>query len=180
MSTRLSPSFARRVPRGDNREREVCTHCGFVEYVNPRIVVGAVCAWDERILICLRAIEPRKGFWTLPAGFLEEGETVEEGVLREAREEARAEIELDGLLGVYSVPRVSQVQLFYRARLQSPDVVAAEETTAVRLAAWDEIPWDELAFPTVRWALEHYNRSRGADVVTPSSNPPGQKGEMVR
>ena len=172
------PSFSRRVPDGDSRDREVCDHCGFVDYVNPRVVVGAVCTWEDRILLCRRSIEPRRGFWTLPAGFLEEGETVEEGVLREAREEAHAELELDGLLGVYSVPRVSQVQLFFRARLLSADVRAGEETLEVQLATWEEIPWDELAFPTVRWALGHFERVRGVEGFAPFSNPAGERGEM--
>jgi ADP-ribose pyrophosphatase YjhB (NUDIX family) len=172
------PSFSRRVPEGDSRTRSICDHCGFVDYVNPRIVVGAVCTWEDTILLCRRSIEPRRGFWTLPAGFLEEGETVEEGVLREAREEAGADLELDGLLGVYSVPRVSQVQLFYRARLRSPEVVAGEETLAVQLATWDRIPWDELAFPTVRWALGHFDQVRGRETFPPFSNPPGERGEM--
>jgi ADP-ribose pyrophosphatase YjhB (NUDIX family) len=176
----LRPAFSRRVPGGDSRERQVCDHCGFVDYVNPRIVVGAVCTWEERILLCRRSIEPRRGFWTLPAGFLEEGETVEEGVAREAREEAGADLELDGLLGLYSVPKVSQVQLFYRARLRSPEVFVGEETLEVRLALWDEIPWDELAFPTVRWALGDFHRVRGLETFAPFGNPPGERGEMER
>ncbi len=173
------PSFSRRVPKGDSRERHVCDHCGFVEYVNPRVVVGAVCTWEDRILLCRRSIEPRRGFWTLPAGFLEEGETVEEGVLREAREEAGAELELGGLLGVYSVPRVSQVQLFFRARLRSPAVFAGEETLEVRLASWDEIPWDDLAFPTVHWALRHFEVVRDRAVFSPFTNPPGETGDLT-
>lgn len=180
MPSRLEPAFSRRVPPGDSRERQVCDHCGFVDYVNPKVVVGAVCAWEERILLCRRSIEPRRGFWTLPAGFLEEGETLEEGVLREAREEAGADLELDALLGVYSVPRVSQVQLFYRARLRSPAVVVGEETLEVTLATWDEIPWDELAFPTVRWALGHYDQVRGVETFAPFSNPPGERGDLPR
>jgi len=178
MPPRLSPSFSRRVPEGDHRERAVCEHCGFVEYVNPRIVVGAVCTWEERILLCRRSIEPRRGFWTLPAGFLEEGETLEEGVLREAREEAGAELELGGLLALYSVPRVSQVQLFFRARLLSADVYAGEETLEVRLASWDDIPWSQLAFPTVRWALQHDHDARGLEIFAPFGNPPGQRGGL--
>jgi ADP-ribose pyrophosphatase YjhB (NUDIX family) len=171
------PSFSRRVPSGDTRERRVCDHCGFIDYVNPRVVVGAVCAWEERVLLCRRSIEPRRGLWTLPAGFLEEGETLEEGVRREAREEARAELELRGLLAAYSIPRISQVQLFYRARLVSPEVVAGEETLEVQLASWDEIPWDELAFPTVHWALWHFDRVRNLESFAPFTNPPGETGE---
>jgi ADP-ribose pyrophosphatase YjhB (NUDIX family) len=166
------------VPSGDSRKRRVCDHCGFVDYVNPRVVVGAVCTWEDRILLCRRSIEPRRGFWTIPAGFLEEGETVEEGVQREAREEAGADIELGGLLGVYSIPRVSQVQLIYRARLRSPEVFAGEETLEVRLASWEEIPWDEIAFPSVRWALRHFDRVRDLESFVPFRNPPGETGQF--
>jgi ADP-ribose pyrophosphatase YjhB (NUDIX family) len=157
----------------------VCDHCGFVDYVNPRVVVGAVCTWGDRILLCRRSIEPRRGFWTLPAGFLEEGETVEEGVRREAREEAGADLELESLLGVYSVPRVSQVQLFFRARLRSASVFAGEETLEVWLASWDEIPWSDLAFPTVRWALQHFDVVRDQAVFSPFTNPPGETGALA-
>ena len=177
MSISRDPSFSRRVPDGDTRKRRICDHCGFVDYVNPRIVVGAVCTWEDRILLCRRSIDPRRGFWTIPAGFLEEGETVEEGVHREAREEAGADLELGGLLGTYSIPRVSQVQLIYRARLRSPEVVAGEETLDVQLAGWDEIPWEELAFPSVRWALRHFHRVRDLESFPPFTNPPGETGE---
>src|SRR5678816_2859720 len=105
--------FDRRVPEGDTRERLVCRDCGFIHYQNPTIVVGSVATWDGRVLLCRRAIEPRVGYWTIPAGFLEQQETPEEGAMREAREEAGAEIEIDGLLGVYSVARISQIHLLY-------------------------------------------------------------------
>jgi ADP-ribose pyrophosphatase YjhB (NUDIX family) len=155
------PSFTARVPAGDNRERAVCDHCGFVDYVNPRIVVGVVCTWEDRFLLCRRAIEPRKGFWTIPAGFLEQGETPEEGAAREAAEEAGADVAVDALLGVYSVPRISQVQMMFRGRLRSPAVAPGEESLEVRLAPWDEIPWDALAFPSVSAALRHFDDVRG-------------------
>jgi len=166
-----------RVPAGDNRPRLVCDECGFVQYVNPKVVVGAVCTWEDRILLCRRAIEPRRGHWTLPAGFLEEKESVEDGVAREAWEEARAELELDGLLGLYSVPRISQVQIFFRARLRSPEVAPGEESLEVRLFAWEEIPWDDLAFPSVRWALSHYRETRGQTTFAARTNPPGETGD---
>jgi ADP-ribose pyrophosphatase YjhB (NUDIX family) len=173
-----TPSFTRRIPEGDSRERRVCDHCGFIDYVNPRIVVGAVCTWEDRILLCRRSIEPRRGYWTLPAGFLETEETVEEGVLREVREEVRgAEIELDGLLALYSVRRISQVQLFYRARLRSPEVAAGAETLEVQLARWGDIPWGELAFPTVGWALRHFHQVRDLEAFPPFANPSGESGE---
>jgi ADP-ribose pyrophosphatase YjhB (NUDIX family) len=140
-------------PPGDDRDRHVCGACGIVHYRNPKIVVGAVCTWLDRLLLCRRAIEPRAGFWTIPAGFLELGETAEEGALREAREEAGARIAIDGLLAVYSVPRVEQVQLLYRAKLLDPDIAAGAESLEVRLVEWTDIPWADLAFPTVQWVL---------------------------
>ncbi len=151
----------------------MCNRCDFVDYVNPKIVTGSVVtAADGRILLCRRAIEPRKGFWTLPAGFMEEGETVEEAALREAREEASADIEIDRLLAVYSVPRISQVQIMFRARLIS-DIAPGPESEEVRLTAWREIPWSKLAFPTVVWALTHYAAVRLTNTFAPFSNPPG-------
>lgn len=166
-----APSFSRKVPEGDTRPRLVCDHCGFVDYVNPRIVVGAVCTWEDRILLCRRAIEPRQGFWTLPAGFLEEREGTEAGAAREAREEARAEIEIDALLAVYDVPRISQVHIFFRARLRSPEVRAGEESAEVGLFRWEDIPWDDLAFPSVRWALDAFYEVRGLSAFAPRRSP---------
>lgn len=163
--------FALRVPEGDERERHVCATCGWIHYVNPKIVVGAVCRLDRRILLCRRAIDPRAGYWTIPAGYLEEHERPEAGAAREAMEEATAEIAIDALLAVYAVPRISQVQLIYRARLARPEIAAGPESEAVGLYAWDEIPWRELAFPTVGWALEHFRRSLGRDAFPPFSNP---------
>jgi ADP-ribose pyrophosphatase YjhB (NUDIX family) len=150
----------RRVPHGDNRERLVCDDCGFINYVNPKIVVGSVVTLGDKFLLCRRAIDPRDGYWTIPAGFMEERETTIEGAMREAWEEAYAKIEIDALLGIYNIPRISQVQMIYRARLVDPDVKAGEETREVGLFTWDEIPWDDLAFPSVRWALDHWRRTR--------------------
>jgi len=155
--------FDRRVPDGDTRERLVCRQCGFIHYQNPTSVVGSVAAWQGRVLLCRRAIEPRVGFWTIPAGFLEQQETPEEGAAREAHEEACAEIEIDGLLGVYSVARISQIHLLYRARLRSPEVAPGAESLDVALVSLDEIPWGDLAFPSVRWVLERYRESVGRD-----------------
>jgi ADP-ribose pyrophosphatase YjhB (NUDIX family) len=145
----------RRVPEGDNRERMMCADCGFVLYDNPKIVVGAVARWGERILLCRRSINPRRGFWTLPAGYLELNESTTAGAEREAWEEAQAKIQIEGLLAIYDIPRISQVQLIYRARLLDEAVAAGPESLEVRLFGWDEIPWDDLAFPSVRWALHH-------------------------
>jgi ADP-ribose pyrophosphatase YjhB (NUDIX family) len=143
-----------RRPEGDELERHVCCGCGEIHYQNPRVVVGAVCTFEDRVLLCRRAIEPRAGLWTIPAGYLELGETAEEGAAREAWEEARARIEITGLLAVYSVVRIDQVQLLYRARLISPEVAAGPETLELDLFDWHAIPWEDLAFPTVRWVLK--------------------------
>jgi ADP-ribose pyrophosphatase YjhB (NUDIX family) len=161
-----------RVPEGDNRERLVCADCGFINYVNPKIVVGAVCTWADTILLCRRAINPRKGFWTLPAGYLEERETTEAGAAREAWEEARARIELDGVLGIYSIPRLSQVQIIYRARLLAPDVEAGPESEAVGLFRWADIPWSEIAFPR--------SNGRSAIFATAATTPPSPRAAIRR
>ncbi|HYM32918.1 MAG TPA: NUDIX hydrolase [Candidatus Cybelea sp.] len=164
-------AFALEVPEGDNRERFICRDCGWIHYVNPKVVVGAVCVWDDKILLCKRAIEPRLGYWTIPAGFLEERESSEQGAIREAQEEASADIALDGLLAVYNIPRISQVQIIYRARLRSPSVAAGVESAAVRLYDWSDIPWNELAFPSVRWALDHYRETMGHREFSARTNP---------
>jgi ADP-ribose pyrophosphatase YjhB (NUDIX family) len=170
--------FVRRIPEGDTTERYVCADCGHIYYSNPKIVVGSVVAHDGRILLCRRAIEPRKGFWTLPAGFLEEHETPEDGARREAREEALADIVLEALLAVYSIPRLSQVQLMYRAHLATPEYAAGEESLEVDLFSWDDIPWTELAFPSVQWALGHYRETKDSLVFAPFANPRGENGNL--
>lgn len=175
-ASRFKGPSVRAVPEGDNRERLLCPDCGFIQYDNPKVVVGAVCRWGDRILLCRRAINPRKGLWTLPAGYLELNETTSEGAVREAYEEARARIALEGLLAIYNIPRISQVQLIYRARLESPDVTPGPESEAVGLFAWDEIPWDDLAFPSVRWALDHFREIGDAAVFAARTNPAGQLG----
>ncbi len=153
----------------------MCNRCDFVDYVNPKIVAGAVVTQDGRILLCKRAIEPRKGFWTLPAGFMEEGESVEEAARREAREEASAEITIDQILAVYSVPRIAQVQVMFRARLAS-GIAPGPESEAVGLYDWKDIPWAELAFPTVVWALTHHAATRQQAAFPPFTNPYGTEG----
>lgn len=173
-------NFENRVPEGDDRERLVCRDCGFVHYQNPKIVVGSVAEWQGRILLCRRAIHPRKGYWTLPAGYLELHEEPLEGALREAREEACAELEIDRLLAVYSIPRISQVQLIYRARLRHQKVACGPESAEVRLFDWTEIPWDEIAFPSVHWALTHHREVQDRQDFPPFANPPGETGRMER
>tara|TARA_B100000676_G_scaffold312676_1_gene388156 strand:+ start:1490 stop:2041 length:552 start_codon:yes stop_codon:yes gene_type:complete len=164
------------VPEGDNRERLVCPDCGFINYENPKIVVGAVVGYDKKILLCRRDINPRRGFWTIPAGYLELNETVVDGARREAREEVCAEIDIDRVLGIYNVPRISQVQIIYRASLSEPDFGVGEETQEVALFAWDNIPWEDIAFPSVHWALNHYRAVEGIKEFTPHSNPQGDLG----
>jgi len=167
----------RTVPPGDDRERLTCPDCGFIAYENPKMVAGSVVSVDGKIMLCRRAIEPRHGYWTLPAGFLELHETPEEGAKREAWEEARARIAIDALLAVYSVPRISQVQLIYRATLAEPGFEAGPESLEVALFDWADIPWGELAFPSVKWALDEYRARLGQDVFAPGINPPGMTGD---
>lgn len=147
-----------RVPPGDNRERFVCEHCETVHYQNPRIVTGCLAALGDRVLLCRREIEPRAGRWTLPAGFLENGETTEEGALRETLEEACARVGNASLYTIFSLPHISQVYMFYRGMLLDTDFRPGDETLEVALFRETEIPWDELAFPVVTRTLEHFFR----------------------
>ena len=176
---RRGPSV-RGIPEGDNRERMICAECGFVLYDNPKIVVGSVARWGDRILLCRRAINPRRGFWTLPAGYLELHESTSAGAEREAWEEAQAKIAIEGLLAIYDIPRISQVQLIYRARLVDEAVAAGPESLEVRLFSWDEIPWDELAFPSVRWALDHEREARRSGDFTTRTAPPVDAAAALR
>ena len=162
-----------KIPDGDSRERQVCPDCGFINYENPKIVVGAVISCEGEILMCRRDIEPRPGYWTIPAGYLELNEKVINGARREAREEAFAEIEIDRLLGIYNVPRISQVQVIYRVTLARPVFGAGEETQEAVLFAWDDIPRGDIAFPSVHWALDHYKAVEGESEFAPHGNPQG-------
>lgn len=152
-----------RIPTDDNRERAICLACGLVHYENPLNVVGTVPYWGEQVLLCKRNIEPRWGKWTLPAGFMELGETAAQGAARETDEEAGAVIEMEGLFTVLSVPRVGQVHLFYRARLLNDRFDPGHETIEARLFSEEEIPWEEIAFKTVKETLLCYfeDRRRG-------------------
>lgn len=172
MTVKATPDFALEIPPGDDKQRSVCQRCDFIDYQNPKIVAGAVVLKDDKILLCQRDIEPRKGFWTLPAGFMELGESVEEAAKREAQEEALADIEIDRLLAVYSVPRIGQVHVMYRAHLKG-DFGIGPESQAVKLVDWKDIPWSQLSFPTVVWALTHYAETRDQAVFAPFSNPKG-------
>lgn len=154
----------RRVPPGDHRPRFVCDACNTVHYENPRLIVGCLPVWEEQVLLCKRANEPRSGYWTLPAGFLETGETIEEGALRETLEEAHAEVDIVRLFSVYSIPSIGQVYLFFLARLRNLDFSPGAETERTQLFRESEVPWNEIAFSSVRFSLEHYFR----DCRTPS------------
>jgi len=166
------PSVAR-VPEGDTRTRLVCPDCGYVAYENPKVIVGAVCVWRDRVLLCRRAIEPRRGFWTVPAGYLEVNETTAQGAEREVWEEARARVRMGGLIGIYEIPGISQIYVIYRARLVAPEVSAGPESEDVRLFTWDDIPWDDLAFSGVSWALKRYRDGKGPGVATAAASEAG-------
>jgi ADP-ribose pyrophosphatase YjhB (NUDIX family) len=173
---RAGPSV-RTVPEGDTRERLVCPDCGFIQYDNPKVVVGSVARWKDAILLCRRAIMPRKGFWTLPAGYPELNESAMEGAMREAWEEAQAKIAIDGLLAVYNIPRISQVQLIFRATLVTPDVAAGPESQEVAMFRWDDIPWRDLAFPSVHWALKHWREVGDQAEFRTRTNGPNETGD---
>lgn len=171
MTVKRSGPSVETIPEGDNRTRLVCPDCGYVEYDNPKIVVGAVCSWQSSILLCKRAIAPARGLWTYPAGFMELGESTSEGAAREVWEEAQARVLVEGLLGVYEIPHINQVNIIYRAPMLSPDCAPGVESEAVALFAWDDIPWDQLAFPSVRWSLERF-RAGAAPAVFAAQPPP--------
>lgn len=168
----LPQEFDRLTPEGDEHKRDVCRHCGFIDYRNPRIIVAAVASKNEQVLLCKRAIEPRKGYWTIPAGFMELGETIEEAAIREAKEEALADIEIDRMLAIYPIPRIGQVQIMFRAKLVS-DYGVGIESEEVGLYDWSDIPWRDIAFPSVTWALAHYAETRGRNDFIPFGNPAG-------
>lgn len=151
-----------RVPPGDSLPRHVCDNCATIHYRNPLMVVGTVPEWEDRILLCRRAIEPRLGFWTLPGGFMELGETTAQAAQRETLEEARARIVLGEVFTLLSVPHVNQVHLYYRARLIEQKFAAGEETLEVLLFSENEIPWDAIAFRTTSTTLRHFFSDRKA------------------
>jgi ADP-ribose pyrophosphatase YjhB (NUDIX family) len=161
-----SMNLTRRVPEGDHRVRYVCPDCGTVHYKNPLVVCGVVPVYGDKVLLCKRGIEPRYGKWTLPAGFMELEESVEEGAQRELFEEAVAKVELGPLLTVLSVPRIGQVHMMYLGTLAEPKFETTPESTEVQLYAESEIPWDELAFRTVASTLRHYFAQRKSGVFT--------------
>jgi ADP-ribose pyrophosphatase YjhB (NUDIX family) len=145
-----------KIPSGDNRERHVCDSCGVIHYINPRIIAGTLPVYEDKILLCRRAIEPRKGFWTLPAGFMENGETTEQAAARETIEEAEAKVHIHGLYTVFNLPHISQVYLFFRADVIGGLHGAGEESLETALFEEQDIPWKELAFPTIYRTLKLY------------------------
>lgn len=158
--TQCANPLARIIPPDDNRTRDVCLQCGSVHYQNPRNVVGVVPIWEDKILLCKRAIEPRSNTWTLPAGFMELKESTAEGALREADEEAGVKLELGQLFTMLDVPAVGQVHIYYLAKVLSPELNPGPESLEARFFELDEIPWDNLSFQTVRSTIEHYLEDR--------------------
>ena len=165
-----------KIPAGDSLPRHVCDTCGAIHYRNPRLVVGALPVWEDRVLLCRRAIEPRHGFWTLPAGFMENAETVAEAAARETREEACARIDLGAMYTMISVPHINQVHVIYLARLLDLDFAPGEESLDVALFTEDAIPWNDIAFRTIAMTLRHFfaDRATGrfgfhADAIRPAT-----------
>lgn len=166
------------VPDGDNRERHICIDCGTIHYQNPKIIAGCIPVWEERLLLCRRAIEPRMGLWTLPAGFMEQGESLKDAACRETMEEANAEVVLDALHSIFTLTHVSHVQVLFRARLLEPRFSPGYESLETQLFTEEEIPWDELAFESIRRALHLFftDRRQGSfithveDIVRPATH----------
>lgn len=151
---------SQKIPDGDNRQRYVCDRCGAIHYQNPRVIVGILPVYKQQILLCRRAIEPRHGFWTLPAGFLENGESTLDGALRECQEEANASVINPVLYALYDIPHIHQVYVFYRAELSDPSFGPSIESTEVKLFDECDIPWEQLAFPVVQLVLDQFLEDR--------------------
>ena len=171
------------IPEGDNRERHICDNCGTIHYHNPKIVAGCIPVWEDKVLLCRRAIEPRHGLWTVPAGFMENGETTYQGAARETLEEANARVDIQGLYLTVNLPRINQVYMLFRAQLLDLDFSAGEESLEVELFTQEQVPWDALAFPTVALALKQFfkDREKGqfvqrmADIERDSEHPLGYR-----
>lgn len=155
-----SASVELTIPEGDSLPRYVCTACNTIHYQNPKIVVGCIPEWEDKVLICKRAIEPRRGWWTLPAGFMENNETLAQAAARETLEEANARVEIGNLFTVYSLPHISQVYFLFRARLLDLDFKPGIESLEVKLVSELEIPWDEMAFRVIHDPLKRYFEER--------------------
>lgn len=152
-----------KIPAGDNLPRHICIQCNTIHYSNPKIVAGCIAEWENRILLCKRAIEPRYGLWTLPAGFMENNETVAQAALRETLEEANARVEAIGIYALFNIPHISQVYIMYRARLIDLDFSPGTESLETQLFSLEKLPWDQLAFPVISETLKRYceDRKRG-------------------
>jgi len=153
-------STSLKIPPGDTLPRHVCQNCGTIHYQNPKIVVGCIPEWHDQILLCKRAIEPRLGLWTFPAGFMENDETIEDAALRETEEEAQVTVALTGLYTVFSIPHVSQVYMVFRGTMKENEFGAGEESLEVRLFNLNQIPWTELAFQVIFETLKLYSQDR--------------------
>ncbi|WP_300726461.1 NUDIX hydrolase [Pseudomonas sp.] len=173
-------SVSQRIPEDDSRLRYVCDHCQTIHYQNPNIVAGCLPTWGTQVLLCRRAIEPRKGYWTLPAGFMENGETVEQAAQRETLEEACAQVEHLEIYTLIDVPHINQVHIFYRARLQSPDFAAGIESLEVRLFDEADIPWSALAFRTVSRTLECFFADRQSDTYPVRSEAVAPLSDLIK
>lgn len=149
-----------KIPLGDHKVRQVCSHCGTIHYVNPKVICGALAIWENKVLLCRRAIEPRYGLWTLPAGYMELFETMEQGAARETHEEAEAQVEIEQLYCMYNIPRIGQIYVLFKSNIIEGKFGAGEETIESRLFEEHEIPWGELAFPSVERTLRHYFEDR--------------------
>lgn len=149
-----------KLPERDSRPRFVCEHCHTVHYQNPKIVCGCLPVWNDQILLCRRAIEPRKGFWTLPAGFMENGETTPEAAIREAWEEALTRVAIEELYCVFNIPHISQVYMMFRGHLEDGHYGIGDESLETRLFSEEEIPWNDLAFPTIARTLRYFFEDR--------------------
>ncbi|OQY50435.1 MAG: NUDIX hydrolase [Candidatus Parabeggiatoa sp. nov. 2] len=175
-----SARLVQKVPEGDNLPRIVCEDCHTIHYQNPKIITGCLPTWEDKILLCKRAIEPRYGLWTLPAGFMENNETVEQAAVRETWEEAKATLSPLSLYVVFSLPHISQVYMMFRAKLREPTFAPGTESLEVRLFSQDEIPWEQLAFFTIRRTLTLFFQDcqtgqfpvHVGDIIPPASPPP--------
>ena len=148
------------IPDGDTKERHVCDACGVIHYQNPKIVAGCIPEWEGQILLCRRGIEPRHGLWTIPAGFMENGETIEQAAARETLEEACAEVEINGLYGVFNITHVNQVYMIFRASLKEKKFASGIESLETELFSENDIPWSEMAFPVVVQSLKRFFNDR--------------------
>lgn len=152
-----------KIPEGDNLPRFVCDRCGVIHYQNPKIVTGCIPEWENKILLCKRAIQPRRGLWTLPAGFMENQETTAEAAVRETLEETNATVEAVGLYALFNIPHISQVYIIFRAKMLNDVYGPSDESLEVELFEESQIPWDNIAFPVIKETLARYfhDKSQG-------------------